>query len=152
MKCVLVAGLGNIFLGDHAFGVEVVRRLGGPLLGGTVDVADFGIRARDLAYALQDGYDAVILVDATRRGGPAGTLYLIEADGGEGVAPDPHALTPDGVLSLARALGRCPPARVVGCEPASLEPATGLSPAVEAAVGPAAELVRRVAGEFLGAE
>ena len=91
MKRVLVAGLGNIFLGDDAFGVEVVRRLGGPLMGGAVDVIDFGIRARDLAYSLQDGYDAVILVDATCRDGPAGTLYLIEADGVEGVAPDPHA-------------------------------------------------------------
>jgi hydrogenase maturation protease len=147
---VLVAGLGNIFLGDDAFGVEVARRLGGPMLGGAVEVKDFGTRALDLAYALQGGYDAVVLVDATRQGGAPGTLYVLEPDAPDAAAVlDAHGVTPAQVLGLARALGRCPPARVVGCEPASLEPAAGLSPAVEAAVGPAAELVRRVAGELL---
>jgi hydrogenase maturation protease len=147
---ILVAGLGNIFLGDDAFGVEVVRRLGATLHGGAVEVKDFGVRARDLAYALQDGYDAVVLVDATRQGGPPGTLYVLDPGApGPAAPPDGHGVTPDGVLGLARTLGRCPPARVVGCEPASLDPADGLSPEVERAVGPAAELVRRVAGEML---
>ena len=113
---------------------------------------DFGIRALDLAYALQEGYDAVVLVDATRQGGAPGTLYVLDPDAPDAVAPlDGHGVTPDGVLGLARMLGRCPPARVVGCEPASLEPAGGLSPEVERALGPAAELVRRVAGELLAA-
>jgi hydrogenase maturation protease len=146
----LVAGLGNIFLGDDAFGVEVARHLGESLLDGAVAVQDFGIRGRDLAYALQDGYDAVILVDATRQGGAPGTLYVIEPDLPDAFPLDGHGLTPARVLALARSLGRCPPARVVGCEPGSLEPAGGLSPAVASAVCPAAELVRRVAEEMLG--
>ena len=147
---VLVAGLGNVFLGDDAFGVEVVRSLRGSEPDG-VEVIDFGTRARDLAFALQDGYDGVVLVDATRQGGPPGTLYVL--DPADPATPDHpvvgHALTLAGVLALARELGNCPPARVVGCEPAMLEPAEGLSAAVAAAVGPAAALVCRVAGELL---
>ena len=90
-------------------------------------------------------------MDATRQGGPPGTLYVLDpADAGTLDQPAAgHDLTPAGVLVLARQLGHCPPVRVVGCEPAALEPAEGLSPAVAAAVGPAAALVRRVAGELL---
>ena len=105
---VLVAGVGNIFLGDDAFGVEVVRRLAGqtgrPLPDG-VRVIDFGIRGLDLAYALCDGYDAVIVVDAAFRGRPPGTLYVIEPDLNGAAAGDrlqdayqsPHAAPAAGV-------------------------------------------------------
>jgi hydrogenase maturation protease len=144
----LVAGLGNIFLGDDAFGVEVVHslRLTAPEW---ADVIDFGTRVRELAFALQDRYDAVVFVDATRRGGAPGTLYVLDPTGAPDQPAVGHDLTPAGVLALARQLGHCPPARVVGCEPAALEPAEGLSPAVAAAVGPAAALARRVAAELL---
>ena len=77
---ILIAGIGNIFLGDDAFGVEVVRRLSTRKLPQNVRVTDFGIRGYDLAYALLDGYDTTILVDACPRGEPAGTLYVIEPD------------------------------------------------------------------------
>src|SRR5581483_3861800 len=82
---VLVAGIGNIFLGDDAFGVEVVRALAQRALPENVRVVDFGIRGLDLTYALLDGYEAVIMVDAAPRGGRPGTLYVIEpAPGGAG--------------------------------------------------------------------
>ncbi len=77
---ILVAGIGNIFLGDDAFGVEVARRLSGRELPRGVRVTDFGIRGYDLAYALLDGYETTILIDACPRGEPAGTLYVIEPD------------------------------------------------------------------------
>ena len=77
---ILVAGIGNIFLGDDAFGVEVVRRMAGLKLPASVRVADFGIRGFDLAYALQDGYETTILVDACPHGQAPGTLYVIEPD------------------------------------------------------------------------
>ena len=77
---ILVAGIGNIFLGDDAFGVEVVRRMAGLELPASVRVVDFGIRGFDLAYALQDGYETTILVDACPRGEAPGTLYVIEPD------------------------------------------------------------------------
>ena len=77
---ILVAGIGNIFLGDDAFGVEVVRRLSAREWPANVRVTDFGIRGYDLAYALLDGYDTTILIDACPRGELAGTLYVIEPD------------------------------------------------------------------------
>ena len=119
-KRILVAGVGNIFLGDDGFGVEVVRRLVGRELPEGVEVVDFGIRGMDLAYALQDDYDLVIFVDATPRGEKPGTVYLLEPEieeDGE-VSLDTHGMDPVKVIKLSRALG-AKPARtlVVGCEP-----------------------------------
>lgn len=117
---VLVAGIGNIFLGDDGFGVEVVRRLAECKLPEGVEVKDFGIRGMDLAYALQDGYDLVIFVDATPRGEKPGTVYLIEPEieeDGE-VALDTHGMDPVKVMKLSRVLGARPTRTlVVGCEP-----------------------------------
>lgn len=149
---ILVAGIGNLFLGDDAFGVEVVRRLASePLPPGTV-VRDFGVRGFDLACALQDGYDAVVLVDAARRGGPPGTLSVIEPEPGEaepGGPPQPHALAPAEVFRLVRAMGgRLPAMRLVGCEPATFEPAEGLSAPVREAVDGAVTLVVAVVEEL----
>ena len=119
-KRILIAGIGNVFLGDDGFGVEVVKRLAGRELPEGVEVKDFGIRGMDLAYALQDGYELVVFVDATPRGGEPGTVYLIEPeveDDGE-VTLDTHGMDPVKVIKLSRALG-APPTRtlVVGCEP-----------------------------------
>ena len=117
---ILVAGVGNIFLGDDGFGVEVARRLAGCELPEGVEVVDFGIRGMDLVYALQDDYEVVVFVDATPRGEKPGTVYLIEPEieeDGE-VVLDTHGMDPLKVIKLARALG-ARPARtlVVGCEP-----------------------------------
>jgi hydrogenase maturation protease len=119
-KRILVAGVGNVFLGDDGFGVEVVRRLAGRGLPEGVEVVDFGIRGMDLAYALQDDYEVVIFVDATPRGEKPGTVYLlvpeIEEDGE--VALDTHGMDPVKVIKLSRALGARPTRTlVVGCEP-----------------------------------
>lgn len=145
---ILVVGVGNVFLGDDAFGLEVVRRMGHDLPSG-VEVRDFGVRARDLAYTLQDGYDGLILIDAATQGGVPGSLYLIAPEVSDVPAVfDGHGVTASSVLALARMLGNCPRTLVVGCEPATLEPAEGLSPAVEAAVGPAIERVRQLLSEW----
>jgi hydrogenase maturation protease len=150
---ILVAGIGNIFLGDDAFGVEVAWRMSRRAMPENVRVADFGIRGMDLVYALLDGYDAAILVDAAARGGDPGTLYVIEPEpesddaGGPDVAlVDAHGLNPMRVLDMARTLGGSPKrVLVVGCEPATLgdelEGAMGLSAPVEAAVGAAIAMV-----------
>src|SRR5436190_1620658 len=121
---VLVAGVGNIFLGDDAFGVEVVQRLARRPLPDGVRVVDFGIRGLDLTYALLDGYEAVVLVDATPRGGTPGTLYVLEVDTAQalGGAPavDAHSLDPVKVLRLAATMGcRVERLLLVGCEPAT---------------------------------
>jgi hydrogenase maturation protease len=118
---ILVAGIGNVFLGDDGFGVEVAGRLLRGELRDGVHVEDFGIRGMDLAYALSD-YDVAVLVDATPRGRLPGTLYLIEPEleNDEMVGPDAHGMDPVKVLSLARALGGpLPRVLIVGCEPAT---------------------------------
>jgi hydrogenase maturation protease len=155
---VLVAGVGNVFLGDDGFGVEVARRLLGRPLPPGVDVRDFGIRGIDLAYALLDGYDSAIVVDATRRGQPPGTLYVLDPavplePDARYLAVDPHGMDPAKVLGFVRAMGgELAGLRVVGCEPASLggEADTrqmGLSgpvlQAVDRAVAIVEDLVRR---------
>ena len=116
---VLVAGIGNVFLGDDGWGVALAGRIATRELPPGVDVADFGIRGMDLAFAMAD-YEAVILLDATPRGERAGTLSVIEADPGEGeTSLDAHGMDPVRVLALARTLGDGPVPRtfVVGCEP-----------------------------------
>lgn len=122
---ILVAGIGNVFLGDDGFGVELAHRLAGRDLPAGVEVVDFGIRGMDLAYAMLEDYDAVVLLDATPRGEAPGTLYVIEPDlDDDVVALDTHGMDPVKVLGLARALG-APPRRtlVVGCAPEeSLDP------------------------------
>ncbi len=144
---VLVAGIGNVFLGDDGFGVAVAQRLARrpPLPG--VTVGDFGIRGMDLAYALQD-YDAVVLVDAAPRGHAPGTLSVIVPDLDDASAPtvEGHAMDPVRVLRLARVLGRVPErVRVVACEPLRLadddEPCGDLSDPVRAAVDTAIGVV-----------
>ncbi|MET7301809.1 hydrogenase maturation protease [Embleya sp. NPDC005575] len=152
---VLVAGVGNIFLGDDGFGVETVGRLAAHPLPAGAEVVDFGVRGVHLAYQLLEGYDTLILVDATARGGEPGTVYLIEATVPGSVEPgsallDGHRMGPDAVLALLGTLsagtGGTPPHRVlvVGCEPADLDERVGLSPPVAAAVDEAVALILRV--------
>ena len=157
---VLVAGVGNIFLGDDGFGVEVVKRLAGRELPEGVKVVDFGIRGMDLAYALQDDYEAVVFVDATPRGEKPGTVYLIEPEieeDGE-VSLDTHGMDPVKVIQLSRALGARPTRTlVVGCEPQVIvsgedydDMLMELSEPVRAAVEEAAKLVESLVEEIGG--
>ena len=150
---ILVAGVGNIFMGDDAFGVEVVRRLASRKLPERVRVADFGIRGFDLAYALQDGYETTILVDACPHGQTPGTLYVIEPDlkaldesAASQPVTDAHVMNPVSVLRMARAMNiEVRNVLLVGCEPETLggeEGQMGLSAPVEAAVEAAVELVQ----------
>src|SRR5215470_12271058 len=107
MKRVLVAGVGNIFRGDDAFGVEVVRRLHGRSIPNTVRVVDFATRGHDLAYAILDGYDGVIFVDAARRGSPPGTLYALELSpepAGRSAACGGHGVNLPAVFDLVRTM------------------------------------------------
>jgi hydrogenase maturation protease len=119
---VLVAGIGNVFLGDDGWGVALADRLARRELPPGVDVVDYGIRGMDLACAMADGgYEAVVLLDAAPRGEPPGTLYVIEpeVDAGELVI-DTHGMDPVKVLAMVQGLGGAPPRTlVVGCEPAN---------------------------------
>jgi hydrogenase maturation protease len=154
MKRILIAGIGNIFFGDDAFGVEVLARLITRSLPEGVEAVDFGIRGIDLTYALLEPYDAVILVDAVARGGDVGTIYVLEpevgaadaAAPGEHVLLEPHALDPAKVLRLARSLGGTVERIVlVGCEARFASPSDDfvmeMSPPVHAAVGEAVGVI-----------
>ena len=153
---VLIAGIGNIFLGDDAFGVEVARRLALRPLPPGVRVVDFGIRGIDLTYALLENYNQVILVDAVQRGGKPGALCLIEPVLESAGAMQTHEMTPAKALAAAKALGTVPAnVIIVGCEPESFgseeEPRMGLSRVVEAAVEEAVALVEDMAARGLEA-
>ncbi len=147
---VLVAGIGNIFMGDDAFGCEVVRKLAVRDLPADVRLVDYGIRGLDLTYALLDNPDLTILIDAIPRGGAPGTLYTIEPEvqssGDETV--DSHSMDPVRVLQAARAMGGgTGRILLVGCEPGDLggeEGRMGLTPPVAAALDEAARMVEEL--------
>src|SRR4029453_14059296 len=126
---ILVAGIGNIFLGDDAFGCEVIKRLAGRDWPDNVKVVDFGIRGFDLAYALLEGYDVTIFVDATQRGQEPGTIYTIEPDiddvenVAEQTAVETHDMNPMKVLGMVKSMGgRFERILLVGCEPETFGP------------------------------
>jgi hydrogenase maturation protease len=152
---VLVAGVGNVFLGDDGFGVELARRLMRETLPEGVRVADFGTGGIHLAFELLDGYDTLILLDARPQGADPGTLEVVEVEppghghpghGHPGYGADGHGLHPEAVLrAVAELGGRLPRVLLVGCEPASVEERLGVSEEVRAAVEAAVPLVRSLA-------
>jgi hydrogenase maturation protease len=155
---VLVAGVGNIFLSDDGFGVEVARRLSGEDLPDGVKVVDFGIRGVHLAYELLDGYDTAILVDAVPRGGQPGTVYIIEpridpSNHESAALLNAHGMQPDAVLDLLGVLGgHVERVFVVGCEPSTVEEGIGLSEPVDRAVDEAVHVVRQLVAHREGSE
>lgn len=158
---ILVAGIGNIFLGDDAFGCEVVKRLLERRLPEDVRVVDYGIRGFDLAYALMDGYDITIFIDATPRGDAPGTIYLIEPDldeldklDAQTAAVDTHNMNPLKVLAMVKTLGgKFKKIFLVGCEPFFTGEEDigfmGLSEPVEAAIDKAVEVIESLIAGIL---
>jgi hydrogenase maturation protease len=158
-KRILIAGIGNIFLGDDGFGVEVVSKLASHSFPPGVRVADFGIRGFDLAYALLDGYETTILVDAYPGAGQPGTLFVIEPDlqnlhsaGAQAGLVDAHAMNPLNVLHMGAQLKRI---LLVGCVPATFGPEEGqmgLSEPIAAALDEAVQLVDSLVARVLAPE
>ncbi len=158
---ILVAGIGNIFLGDDAFGCEVAKRLFERKLPENVRVVDYGIRGFDLAYALMDGYDVTIFIDATPRGDAPGTVYLIEPDLDElnkldapNAAIDTHNMNPLKVLAMVKTLGgEFKKIYLIGCEPLFTGEEDigfmGLSEPVAGAVDKAVEVVESLVAKIL---
>jgi hydrogenase maturation protease len=149
---VLVAGIGNVFLTDDAFGSEVARRLAAYPLPDRVRVIDYGIRGMHLAYDLLDGYAGLVVIDALPGDGAPGDLSVLEVgpdDLGEGEL-DAHGMAPVAVLaSLGQLGGSLPPTYIVGCQPADVGEGMGMTPEVAAAVEPAIDLVFEVLSEHL---
>lgn len=149
---VLIAGVGNVFLGDDGFGVEVAAELAGRRLPAGVESSDYGIRGVHLAYQLLDGYDGLILVDAVELGEAPGTVAVIEPAGMPAAGGvDAHSMDPATVLATLAALGgQLERVLVVGCQPAAVEERMGLSAQVAASVVAAADEAVRLAVDLLG--
>ena len=155
---ILIAGIGNIFQGDDAFGCEVARRLAARSLPGSARVVDFGIRGIDLTYALLDNPDLTIFIDATPQGGRPGTLYTMEPDlksieQSSVEMLDTHSMQPLRVLRMVKMMGgRLGRILLVGCEPGDLggeEGRMGLTAAVESVVEEAADIVESLVSQQL---
>lgn len=148
---ILIACVGNIFLGDDAFGVVVAQHLANTNLPEHVVVKDFGIRSYDLAYALMEKWDLTILVDAVPQNGDPGTVYLFEPDTaspeGHEAFLDAHSMNPVSVIQLVKALGgKLGRLLVVGCEPSCVQDAGefGLSEPVKRAVQEAISMIQEL--------
>jgi hydrogenase maturation protease len=144
---ILVAGIGNIFLGDDGFGSEVVRNAEIPQDDSGVRVIDYGIRGMHLAYDLLEEWDTLVLVDAVPSRGSPGTLHVFQADCEDEAPPglDAHSMDPAAVFASLRALGGTPPYTVVvGCEAGSVEEGIGLTEPVAMAVPRAARAVQDI--------
>jgi hydrogenase maturation protease len=145
---ILVAGIGNIFLGDDGFGSEVVRNTELPEDDPNVRVLDYGIRGMHLAYDLLEEWDTLVLVDALPSRGTPGTLHVFQADHDSGSDPpglDAHSMDPAAVFASLRALGGEPPYTVVvGCEAGGVEEGMGLTEPVAMAVPRAARAVEEI--------
>jgi hydrogenase maturation protease len=145
---ILVAGIGNIFLGDDGFGSEVVRHVPVPQNTAEVRVVDYGIGGMHLAYDLLEHWDALVLVDAIPSRGSPGTLHVFEADHdarADSAGLDAHSMDPAAVFASLAALGGQPPYTVViGCEAESVDEGIGLTDAVADAVPPAISTVAEV--------
>jgi hydrogenase maturation protease len=157
LKQVLVAGVGNAWLQDDAFGAECARRLEARGVPEGVTVMDFGTGGLDLAYELMRGYDALVLLDASRQGGAPGTLYVLEPEladyGGpieDGEVINPHGMDPATVLRFVNAIGGFSgKVVVIGCEPGEVDDVgLGLTPPVEAAVERALGVVAETLGDL----
>lgn len=165
-KRVLIAGMGSVLRQDDGFGVAVVQRLMAewqvPPPG--VTLMDAGTGGIAVVQELLDGYEALIVIDAVRRGGEPGTLYLLEPEidnldewsdaERRAFLADTHYAEPWKIFVLARALGVLPPfVRLLGCEPAEVDEASiGLTERVAQAVDLAVERVRRLVEELLERE
>lgn len=156
MTRVLIAGIGNIFLGDDAFGVEAVRRLAAQPWPEGVELRDFGIRCLDLAFALGEAWTRVVVVDAVRRGGAPGTLWhlVLDQPPAAPAAPDGHTAGVESARALARQIGIAVPVmHLIGCEPLRLDfEEEGLSPPVAAALPEALRMVRELVMTMTEAE
>jgi len=156
-KQILVAGIGNTWFQDDGFGSAVVKALEQRELPPGVTVMDFGTGGLDLAYEVMRGYDALLLVDASRQGGEPGTLYVmeaLEADVATGIEDgemvDPHGMDPETVLRFVKAVGGWPgKVLVIACEPSEVdEMGVGLTTIVSDAVGDAVSLVEKTIDEL----
>ncbi len=160
---VLVAGMGNDLRQDDGFGIAVIRRFEAAGAPEGVLVYESGIAGIGLVQELMDGYEALVVVDATDRGEAPGTVYLLEAEvpvqeelteeSRQEFLADTHLTVPSQALTLARALGILPPkVYILGCQPKECGLGMDLSEPVERGVAEAIERLRVLLEQLLQEE
>lgn len=161
---VLVAGVGNVLRCDDGFGVEVANRLIARPSQDGVTVVETGIAGIQLVQDLQEGYDAVVVIDTADRERPPGTVMVIDyevidvhvLDHNEkyDLLADMHLATPERSLMVARALGVLPPiVKMVAVQPVDADTmGIGLSDIVTGAIDVAIEEVDRCVASILAGE
>jgi len=158
---ILVAGVGNVLRGDDAFGVEVANRLLAGEAHPNVTVVETGIAGIQLVSDLQEGFDALIVVDTVDRERPPGTVMTIDYDVIDvhaldhntkyDLLADMHLATPERSLMVARALGVLPPVVwMVAVQPVDAETMhIGMSPEIEDAVDVAVQEINHCVASLL---
>lgn len=147
VKKILIAGIGNIFFGDDAFGCEVVKVLQNRQLPKNVKIIDFGIKTRDLAFELCGNYDLVILIDAVKMNRTNDLVDLIELTPNDFVndfQPNSHEFKLDETLLFAKNLGaNLPKIFLIGYEAQNFEFNSEKSPDFNQAVKEAVEKIEK---------
>ena len=139
MKRVLIAGIGNVLLGDDGVGPYVAHVLASSLdFEPGVQVEDLGTPALDLIDHLT-GLDALILVDSVDDGAPAGTIHLYRKEDilrhGPPVRMDPHSPALTESLLAADFVGSAPAeVLLIGVSGSRYEAGCQLSVPVQSAV------------------
>lgn len=137
-------GIGNVLMGDDAFGPTVVSRIDALWsLPGNVTLADLGTPSLDLAERLSD-LDAAVFIDAVSASAPPGTLLRYSRAEllahPPGLRLSPHEPSLKETLLTLEFVGEGPQAVVlIGIVPEQLD-GFGMSAVVEAAVARAAEM------------
>jgi hydrogenase maturation protease len=152
---VLVLGLGNPLLGDDGAGLRLLSTLAedSGARSGLVEFLDGGTQGLALLPYLADR-TALLILDTIGLGEPAGTVHLLRGAAVDtfrarrsGTAHEGSALE---LLELARVLGyEWEDVAVVGVEPLRVRTGIGLTAEIEAVLGEAAGVARRVLEEMV---
>jgi hydrogenase maturation protease len=133
-KKIVILGIGNVILRDEGVGVHAVRELEGRDLPPRVQVIDGGTALMDLLTVIQEA-ERIIVIDALKGGGEAGTIYRVTPD--DLMAETERALSLHQVgllevLGMVKQLGGDPQVVIIGVEPKEISWGMELTPEVEA--------------------
>ncbi len=149
---ILVAGIGNLLMGDDAFGPMVIEALEKEKFSENIELRDMGTAGLTVATDLE-GYDTVIFIDSMEMEEEPGTLRQLQVNVEEITPTDAmelsrltlHEVGLEGLLKFSKAIGTLPTTvYIIGCKPESLGATYSLSPRVSEAVPEAVEHVKKL--------
>ena len=147
---ILVMGVGNYLMGDEGVGVRVIEALAQMEIPPYIDLLDGGTGGFLLLDRFQ-AYGKVIFVDATMDGAAPGSRRLIRPKFASDFpkALSVHDLGLKDMIEAVYLMEHNPDLYLLTISIAEIDPmSVDLSEAVEAAVGPAAELILKLGAEL----